>query len=247
MLTFGGYGQRISVTAMKHAIVVVSVLGLSFNHCLAGEAAPGGGDMEAVVLGTQNDEVNYSLGYEVGKDLKRDELQFAPEALLRGIEDALSGARPLVDAPRRRAVIEQIKQHRAQQNLEKSRAFLAANAKKEGVTTLESGVQYTELRAGDGKRPDIGSSVTLKYRGTLIDGTEFDSSERHGEPSTFEVKKLIGGLAEAVQLMPEGAKWEIYVPPERGYGKRSPRHRIPPNSALIFDVELVSVISGEAE
>ena len=190
---------------------------------------------------SNNDKVLYSLGYELGKDLKRQELDLSREPLLKGVEDALSGARPLVNTRGRHAALKEIKQQRAQENLEASLAFLAANAEKEGITTLPSGLQYKELEPGEGKTPSVTGKVTVNYRGTLIDGTEFDSSFERGRPSTFLVRKVIKGWREALPLMKEGAKWELYIPPDLAYGPRSPRKMIPPNSALVYEVELLSV------
>jgi FKBP-type peptidyl-prolyl cis-trans isomerase len=186
------------------------------------------------------DQVNYSLGYELGQDLKRENLKPAPEALMKGVEDAISGAKPRVKTTERRAALAEIKAKRAQENLERSQAFLAANAQKEGVKTLPSGLQYKELTPGEGKTPAATGKVTVNYRGTLIDGSEFDSSYERGKPATFLVRKVIKGWREAVQLMKEGAKWELYIPPDLAYGKQSPHIRIPPNSALIYEVELLS-------
>jgi FKBP-type peptidyl-prolyl cis-trans isomerase FklB len=188
------------------------------------------------------DKVNYSLGYELGQDLKREELPAVPDILLKGVEDGLSGAKPAVKTSQRRAALADIKAKRAQENLERSEEFLAANAANEGVTTLPSGLQYKELTPGEGKTPTLNDRVKVHYRGTLIDGSEFDSSYKREQPSTFEVRKVIKGWREALQLMKEGAKWQLYVPPELAYGKAGRDKRIPPNSALIFEVELLSVL-----
>ncbi len=190
------------------------------------------------------DKVNYSLGYELGETLKRQQIGLEPETLLRGVEDALSGARPLVKPSERHAALVEIKRQRAQDNLERSQAFLVENAAKAGVETLPSGLQYREIAPGAGRTPGLTDRVTVEYRGTLIDGGEFDSSYARGKPSTFQVRKVIPGWREALQLMREGASWEIYVPPELAYGERSPGNRIPPNSALIFEVKLLSVEQG---
>jgi FKBP-type peptidyl-prolyl cis-trans isomerase FklB len=153
----------------------------------------------------------------------------------------MSGAKPQVKTSERRAVLAAIKAKQAQENLARAQAFFAANAKKEGVKTLPSGLQYKELRAGEGKTPQPTSRVTVNYRGTLLDGAEFDSSYPRGKPATFEVKRVIKDWGEALQLMKEGAKWELYIPPDLAYGKAGRDKRIPHNSALIFEVELLSV------
>ena len=204
----------------------------------AAEAPPGAAAAE---IKSDADKVNYSLGYELGQDLARDSMELAPEALIKGAREGISGAKPVVKTSERREILGSIKAQRGQENLEKSQAFLTANAAKEGVKTLPSGLQYKELRAGEGKTPNTASKVTVNYRGTLMDGSEFDSSYARDKPATFEVKRVIKGWREALLLMKEGAKWELYVPPELGYGKAGRDKRIPPNSALIYEVELLSV------
>ena len=154
----------------------------------------------------------------------------------------MSGAKPLVDARQRQAALKQIGETRAKANLEQAQAFLAANANKEGVQTLPSGLQYRVIQAGEGKTPGPGDNVRVQYRGSLIDGTEFDSSYARGKPATFRVNKVIKGWQEALQLMQEGAKWELFIPPGLAYGERGRPKAIPPNSALIFEVELISVL-----
>ena len=217
---------------MKYSILAISILGLWNAVCAAGESA---------APESENDKVIYSLGYEMGEEVKRQALDLAPEILLRGVKDAIEGNRPLVGVRARQKAMKKIKEQRAQDNLEKSQAFLTANAEREGVKTLSSGLQYREITAGKGKTPQANGRVIVHYRGNLIDGTEFDSSYERGKPATFQVKKVIKGWREALQLMKEGAKWELYIPPELAYGKRGRSKTIPPNSALVFEVELIAV------
>jgi FKBP-type peptidyl-prolyl cis-trans isomerase FklB len=232
---------------MKYSMITVSVLGLLYG--VGAGAAEESTDantespqsIESIEIKTDEEKVNYSLGFELGKDLKGQELKLLPDALLRGAEDGVSGSKPLVRPTQRAAALKQIKEMRAQANLEQAQAFLAANAEKEGVKTLPSGLQYRELQAGEGKTPAAGDSVVVNYRGNLIDGTEFDSSYERGKPAAFQVKKVIKGWREALQLMKEGAKWELYIPPDLAYGKRGRPNTIAPNSALVFEVELISV------
>ena len=230
---------------MKNAVITLSTLGLLCGVCAAAEPpqppADTGSAADAGALASNTEKINYSLGYQLGKDLKGQELELSMEALRRGAEDALSGARPQIGKRAMQAALKEVKTLRSQESLERSLAFLDDNAKKEGVETLASGLQYRVLQAGEGETPTAKSKVTVHYRGTLIDGTEFDSSHERGKPSTFEVKKVIKGWAEGLQLMKEGAKWELFIPPDLAYGARSPRDRFPPNSALIFEVELISV------
>ncbi|MGD8590165.1 MAG: FKBP-type peptidyl-prolyl cis-trans isomerase [Chromatiales bacterium] len=213
---------------IKYSILTLSLLGLMQGTCLAEDTI------------SEIDKVNYSLGYELGKDLKRQELELKQEMLLQGAKDALEGNRPKVNSRERRQALAEIKEKRAQDYLEKSQAFLAEKAKTEGVESTPSGLLYKVIEAGEGKTPGAADKVTVNYRGTLIDGSQFDSSYDRGKPSTFNLNKVIKGWAEALQLMQEGAKWELYIPPELAYGKQG-RKPIPPNSALIFEVELISV------
>jgi len=232
---------------MKYTIIAVSVLGLLYGAvgCAAEEPAKSNTEAprntESVEVNTDEEKVNYSLGFELGKDLKGQDLELLPDALLRGAEDAISGGKALVNTRQRVATLTQIKEMRAQANLEQSRAFLTRIADKEGMVTLPSGLQYREIKAGEGKSPGAGNSVVVNYRGSLIDGSEFDSSYELGRPATFQVKKVIKGWREALLLMKEGARWELFIPPELAYGKRGRPNIVPPNSALVYEVELIAV------
>lgn len=236
---------------MKYTMIAVSALGLLYGAGVyaaeeLAEAKTGAPQsVEPVEMKTDEEKVNYSLGFNLGKGLKNQELKLIPEALLRGAEDGVAGNKPLVKNTQRAAALKQIKETRAKQNLEQAQAFLARIAKKEGVVTLPSGLLYKEVKAGEGKTPGAGDSVVVNYRGSLIDGTVFDSSYERGKPATFQVKKVIKGWKEALQLMKEGAKWELFIPPELAYGKRGRPKTIAPNSALVFEVELISVKGRE--
>jgi len=171
--------------------------------------------------------------------------------LLKGIQDALSGEKGLMTPQERRNTLvnlqrqvaaqqEQDKPKQAREYRGEGRDFLAANAKKPGVVTLPSGLQYKVIREGTGKTPGPHDSVTVHYRGTLINGNEFDSSYSRGKPATFGVGRVIAGWTEALQLMKEGAKWQLFIPPKLAYGDKQTGN-IEPNSTLIFEVELISV------
>jgi len=196
---------------------------------------------ETVAPQNENDKAIYSLGYDLGTELKDHTLELNRELLLQGVMDAIEGNKPLVKTTSRNKALAQIREQRLKHNLEQSHAFLAENAKKEGVVTLDSGLQYRVIKAGEGSSPKTTDSVSVNYRGTLIDGTEFDSSYDLNKPATFQLKKVIKGWREALPLMKEGAKWELYIPPELAYGKRALRKTVPPNSALIYEVELIAV------
>ena len=196
--------------------------------------------------------INYSLGYQIGGDFKRQDVEMKAEAVTQGIQDALAGAEPKMPAADMRATLIELKRkvvakerkHAIEQELALSaegKKFLEENAKKEGVVTTPSGLQYKVIEEGTGKTPASTDEVTVNYRGTLIDGKEFDSSYKRGKPATFRLNGVIKGWTEGLQLIKEGGKIELFVPSELAYGDRGPlAHR-----ALIFDVELVSVRAPE--
>lgn len=196
---------------------------------------------EPVKVESETDQAIYSLGFELGNDLKGQELNLKSEILLQGIKDAMEGNKPLVNTLSRAKALKEIKEQRARGYLEKSQAFLLENGKKEGVITIESGLQYKVFKEGEGKSPQPNDTVVVDYRGSLIDGTEFDSSYKRGKPASFQVQRVIKGWKEGLQMMKEGAKWELYIPPELAYGTLGRQNSIPPNSALIFEVELKSI------
>jgi FKBP-type peptidyl-prolyl cis-trans isomerase FklB len=223
--------RRKQVT-MKYSCLTIISLALFSSLSIAAEA---------VAPQSENDKAIYSLGYDLGTELKGNVLELNSELLLQGINDALDGNKPLVKTTGRNKALAQIRAQRLQHNLEQSQAFLAENAKKEGVVTLDSGLQYKVIHAGEGKSPQATNSVTVNYRGTLVDGTEFANSAEQGKPATHQMRKVIKGWREALPLMKEGDKWELYIPPQLAYDKRGLRNRIPPNSALIYEVELIAV------
>jgi FKBP-type peptidyl-prolyl cis-trans isomerase FklB len=206
-----------------------------------------------VKLETQKDKVSYSIGMNFGRNIKRDSVEVNPQALLRGIMDASvdSAARLMSDAQVQETMtaFQQDLQKKQQENArmagEKNRAegdaFLAANSKKPGVTTLPSGLQYRVITQGAGKKPMASSTVTTHYVGRLINGTEFDSSIKRGQPATFPVNGVIRGWTEALQLMGVGSKWELVIPPALAYGEAGAGGVIPPNAVLVFEVELLSI------
>lgn len=204
------------------------------------------------------DKVSYSLGLIIGKDMKNQGVELKPEQFAKGFSDAMSGAKPALTDEEMRQVMtlytaeiamkkeEQTRKVLAE-NKTKEEAFLAENQKKEGVQTLPSGLQYKVLKEGSGRKPTTDDTVTVNYRGTLIDGKEFDSSYKRNQPATFPVNGVIPGFTEALQCMQPGAKWLIYVPSKLGYQETGIGEVIPPNSTLIFDVELISVQKGAAK
>jgi FKBP-type peptidyl-prolyl cis-trans isomerase len=205
-----------------------------------------------LTLKTDKDKASYAIGMNLGTSLQRQSMEVDPAILLRGLKDALAAGKTLMTEDQMRATLMQLQndlrkkqQERAQvagtANKKESDEFLAANKAKEGVVTLPSGLQYKVLTEGTGPKPAATDSVVCNYRGTLINGTEFDSSYKRGQPATFPVGGVIKGWTEALQLMPVGSKWQLFVPAELAYGERGGGPVIGPNSTLIFEVELISI------
>jgi FKBP-type peptidyl-prolyl cis-trans isomerase FklB len=205
-----------------------------------------------LVLSTQKAKLSYALGMNIGQGVKSQPVDIDPDILARGMKDAMTGAKPLLTDEQAKAVLTQAQNEvRAQQqakmqqagaaNKKEGEAFLAANKAKDGVVTLPSGLQYKILTAGTGAKPTSSDSVVCNYRGTLVNGTEFDSSYKRGQPVTFEVGKVIKGWVEALQLMPVGSKWQLVVPADLAYGDHALSADIGPNSTLIFELELLSI------
>jgi len=203
-------------------------------------------------LKTDKEKISYSIGMEIGGNLKRGSVEVDPDLLAKGLKDSYGGGKTILTEDQARQAIADFqktlmaKQAETMQKLsEKNKAdgekFLAENGKKEGVKTLPSGLQYKEIAPGTGKSPKTTDTVTTHYKGTLIDGTEFDSSYKRGEPVSFPVSGVIAGWTEALQLMKEGAKWQLFVPSNLAYGERGAGREIGPNATLIFEVELISI------
>ncbi len=199
-------------------------------------------------LKTDKQKFSYSVGFQLGQNLSRQKLDIDSKIAAQGMQNALTGTTPKLSPEEMRASI-QVYQKKEQEkmetqgkkNLEAGQTFLEANKKKEGVVTLPSGLQYKVLTEGKGKQPKSSDSVIAHYRGTLINGTEFDSSYKRNEPATFPVQGVVKGWQEALPLMKEGAKWQIYIPADLAYGPRGAGQAIGPNETLIFDIELISV------
>ncbi|MGC2185217.1 MAG: FKBP-type peptidyl-prolyl cis-trans isomerase [Terriglobales bacterium] len=214
--------------------------------------APAAKTQPAPALTTQKDKFSYALGMNLGTSLHKQSVPVDPNLLLRGLRDALAGGKTALTEDQARAALMEVQnevrkkqqeqmQAAGEANKKEGDAFLAANKAKEGVVTLPSGLQYKILTQGTGPKPTATDSVVCNYRGTLINGTEFDSSYKRGEPATFPVTGVIKGWTEALQLMTVGSKWQLFVPSELAYGERSPAPEIGPDSTLIFEVELLSI------
>jgi FKBP-type peptidyl-prolyl cis-trans isomerase FklB len=206
-----------------------------------------------LTLKTQSQKSSYAIGMNIGKNLKRDSVEVDPAILVRGLKDALAGNKLLLTDEEAKAALtglqaevrakEEAKAKAAAvENKKTGEAFLAANKTKEGVVTLPSGLQYKIIKEGTGPKPTAEDTVLCHYRGSLADNTEFDSSYKRGEPLKIPVGGVIKGWTEAIQLMPVGSKWQLFIPSDLAYGERgAPGSPIGPNSTLVFDVELISI------
>lgn len=208
---------------------------------------------ETSALKTKADKESYAIGVDIARNIKRQKIELEGEALLKGMRDGFTGANFLMSEEDLSAALTtfqtEFKQKRAlavksiaDKNQKEGEAFLAQNKTKEGVVTMPSGLQYRVLKAGDGKKPADGDTVECHYRGTLVDGTEFDNSYRVNKSAAFELKNgVIPGWSEALKLMPVGSKWQLFIPPQLAYGERGAGPYIGPNATLIFEVELLGI------
>jgi FKBP-type peptidyl-prolyl cis-trans isomerase FklB len=230
---------------MKLQIVIVS--GILFLVSLANA-------QEKPTLKNQKEKMSYIIGMDIGTNLKRQSIDIEPNIVVRGIKDALAGGKPLLtdqEIQETMAIFQKDmmakQQEVAKKNKKEGEAFLNENKKKEGVKTLPSGLQYKVIKEGTGKKPKLNDAVTVNYRGTLIDGTEFDNSYKRGQPASMQVSGVIPGWTEALQLMGEGAKWQLFIPSNLAYGERGAGAMIGPNATLIFEVELISIQEKKQE
>lgn len=199
-------------------------------------------------LDTDQQKSSYAVGLNVGRNLQAAQGLLDMAAFSRGVEDAMTGADPAMEPADLQTALEGLntrindkRQAAAEENKSAGDAYLAQNAEKEGVTTTDSGLQYEVLQEGEGEHPGPDDQVTVNYRGTLIDGTEFDSSYERGEPAQFQVGGVIQGFAEGLQLMQPGAKYRFVIPSDLAYGPGGSGGTIGPNQTLIFEVELISI------
>ncbi|MEP6663845.1 MAG: FKBP-type peptidyl-prolyl cis-trans isomerase [Verrucomicrobiota bacterium] len=207
---------------------------------------------DPIVLKTQKEKVSYSLGLEMGNGMKQQKLDIDPNILVAGFRAGFAGDKALLTSAEQKQVVDAFEaelqtrmeketKELPEKNKKEGESFLAANQKKEGVTTLPSGLQYQVIQEGKGESPKLTDRVTTHYRGTLLNGIEFDSSYSRNEPSSFTLKQVIKGWQEALQLMKPGAKWQLFIPSNLAYGEAGVGRMIGPNAALIFEIELVSI------
>ena len=193
------------------------------------------------------DKFSYAIGLGIGQNLLSMGAQgINVEDFAQAIADVLNRKETAISHNEAREIVNkyfaELEEKMNAENLETGKVFLTENAKKEGVVTLPSGLQYEVITEGNGKKPSATDRVKCHYEGTLIDGTLFDSSIKRGQPAVFGVNQVIKGWVEALQLMSEGSKWRLYIPSELGYGAQQAGEMIPPHSTLIFDVELIEVL-----
>jgi FKBP-type peptidyl-prolyl cis-trans isomerase FklB len=238
----GSSGQTTGAAKTQTGTAAKSSSGAAAQHHTA--AAP-------LVLKTDKDKQSYAIGMNIGKSIHRDGVDVDPNILLRGMKDAIAGGKTVLTEDEAKAVMANLQANLRKDQAEKAQlageankkagdAFLAENKTKDGVVTLPSGLQYKILTRGTGPKPAATDTVVCNYKGTLIDNTEFDSSYSRNQPLTIPVSGVIKGWTEALQLMPVGSKWQLFIPSDLAYGPQA-KGPIGPNSTLIFDVELLSI------
>ncbi|MGA2358336.1 MAG: FKBP-type peptidyl-prolyl cis-trans isomerase [Terriglobales bacterium] len=261
MLAGDGYAQQTPATSTPAATTPAAPAATTPQSAATAKApvkTTGTAAKSAAVapLATRKEKFSYALGMDIGTqvggNLKKQSMEVDWNLVSQGLKDATSGGKTRLTEDEAKAVLNEVQNevHKEQQekaqkaaatNKTEGEAFLAANKAKEGVVTLPSGLQYKVLTAGTGPKPTAGDQVVCNYRGTLINGTEFDSSYKRGQPATFGVGQVIKGWTEALQLMPVGSKWQLFIPSSLAYGERGAGAEIGPNATLIFEVELLSI------
>lgn len=233
------------------------LLAVSLLTIFTGQLSTVYADDQPEVLKDETARLNYSVGYQIGGDFRLQELEVRQQAILQGIQDALSGNDALMTPQEMRSTMAELGKHVAelkkknrqeiaQQRRQQNQAFLLENAKRPGVVTTASGLQYRVLEqggGGGGKSPKLNDKVRVTYRGKLVSGTVFDRSPPDGKPVSFQVDKVIKGWQEALQLMRRGDHWQLFIPSDLAYGEQGSGANIPPDSTLIFDLELISIQS----
>ena len=229
---------------MKMKLVAAAAMGLAMSSAMAAT--------DVVTLTSDIDKLSYSIGIDLGNNLKKQDIEINPSVMAKGIQDGMTGSKMLMTEQQMKDTLSKFQkdlmakraaqfEKQANDNKAKGDAFLAANKAKPGVITLASGLQYKIITAGNGAKPSKDDEVTVEYTGKLIDGTVFDSTAKTGKPATFKVSQVIPGWTEALQLMPAGSTWEVYVPANLAYGARNVGGPIGPNETLIFNVHLISI------
>ena len=248
---FISYSRTLKGFPMYHRLFAVMFMLVYLVGCSPQEAS----SAPELKLDTPKNRISYTIGVNIGQDFKSQKMDVDPDILLMGLKDSVSGKELQLTEEEMVQEIQNFQQEmqakmiaemeeKSTKNKAAGEAFLAENAKQEGVVVTESGLQYKVLEPGAGNSPGLADVATVHYRGTLIDGTQFDSSYDRGQPATFPVGGVIAGWTEALQLMKPGAKWQLFIPAALAYGERGAGQDIGPNATLLFDVELISVEKG---
>ncbi|WP_058484480.1 FKBP-type peptidyl-prolyl cis-trans isomerase N-terminal domain-containing protein [Legionella spiritensis] len=235
---------------MKMKLVAAAALGLAMSttHAVTDTTTN---------LNTDTDKLSYSIGADLGKNFKKQGIDISPAAMAKGIQDGMSGGELMMTDQQMKDVLNKFQKDlmarrsaefakKSEENKARGETFLSQNKTKDGVVTLPSGLQYKVIEKGNGAKPSKDDVVTVEYTGRLIDGQVFDSTEKTGKPATFKVSQVIPGWTEALQLMPAGSTWEVYIPASLAYGSRSVGGPIGPNETLIFKIHLISVKKTDA-
>lgn len=239
---------------LKNLAIALGLSAMSFTACQNMEAGNGGANEKTnISLKSEVDSVSYSLGISIGSNLKTQKIENLNVAILKNAideaftkEEADLKIKPQEAGKKLETYFRKLHFEKMAKNKKAGEEFLAKNKKKAGVKTTESGLQYKIVRAGKGENPKASDKVRVHYKGTLVDGTVFDSSYERKKPAEFGVSGVIKGWGEALQLMKKGAKWELYIPSNLGYGQYPPRGgQIQPNSVLVFEVELLEILPKE--
>jgi FKBP-type peptidyl-prolyl cis-trans isomerase FklB len=235
---------------MKIKLVAAAVMGLMMSSAMAATDVTG--------VKTDAEKLSYSIGNDLGKNFKRQGIEINSAAMAQGITDGMSAnSKPLMSDEQMKDVLTKFQKDimskravdfskKAEENKANGAKFLSENKGKPGVVTLPSGLQYKIIKNGSGEKPAKDDMVTVEYTGKLINGEVFDSTSKTGQPATFKLSQVIPGWVEALQLMPAGSTWEIYVPASLAYGERSVGGPIGPNETLVFNIHLISAKKGDA-
>ncbi|RAP38373.1 hypothetical protein B1207_00335 [Legionella quinlivanii] len=233
---------------MKMKLVAAATMSLAMSTAIAASD---------VTLSTDMDKLSYSIGADLGKNFKKQGIEVNPAAMAKGLQDGMAGSQLMLTDDQMKEVLNKFQKDlmskrnaefskKSEENKSKGEAFLSQNKTKEGVVSLPSGLQYKIIETGSGAKPAKDDTVTVEYTGKTIDGQVFDSTDKSGKPATFKVSQVIPGWTEALQLMPAGSTWEIYIPSALAYGPRSVGGPIGPNETLIFKIHLISVKKAAA-
>lgn len=232
--------KKTKIMLVLIALTIAPATGLAVEGAKE-EPAP-----EPVSLETDMEKVSYIIGSQIGTGMKGQGIELVEEKFIRGLQDGRAGRELALTLEEIQTVMAAFQQQLIEKAGAAGTAFLAENAEKPGVKTTESGLQYVVVEEGDGDTPKATDVVRTHYRGTLIDGTEFDSSYARGEPAEFPVNGVIPGWTEALQLMQEGDKWKLFIPSELAYGPRGAGQDIPPYAALVFEIELLEIVEDNS-